>query len=596
MRAVVYGVEVDPAVGGGGWRWCVSVALEADAAWWSAAGARRLYVLGSGGSRRLSLGQAAELRAGLEASRRRFGSAAVPGGSWVGVEELCAGWALDRGEYERWTSRLAGRLLLREELEAMDGLPEDWVRFVQWGALMGRLRIRHGVERMREASALARLAGRLEGMGVHGLRVRGGDRWEGYRCVRCGSEGRSLLPVSECALCGGPCPYCEACLGMGRVRYCALLVQGVAAGVEFAAAGALGGSGVRARWGLSSAQADAAGEALRFLERPGGGKFLLWAVTGAGKTEMMFPLVERALAVGGRALVATPRKDVVLELMPRVKAAFPEARVVTLYGGSEERWEAGAITIATTHQLFRFREAFDLVVLDEIDAFPYHGDPQLTYAAEGACRHDGKFVLLSATPPTELRRAASRGKLPHAKVCVRFHGRPLPVPQRLGVPPLRRWADSALPRSLREAVEVSLRRGAQLFVFVPWIAAIPGVVRLLEGAFPDVPIGGTSSKDEERGEKVLSFRGRELRIIVTTTILERGVTVPRTDVFILDAHSGLFDGASLVQMAGRAGRKAEDPSGNVYFCSAEWTKSQKEAIRDIKAMNDLARKRGYLFP
>ncbi|HZG76611.1 MAG TPA: DEAD/DEAH box helicase, partial [Paenibacillus sp.] len=601
MRADVYGVEA-----GGGWRWCASAALEADAAWWSASGIGRLYVVRGGeGGRRYSWGQAVELRASLEASRVLLGAPGAPAGDWVGTEEARAGWSLDREAYEAWTARLSGRLLLREELEAMDGAPDDWRGFAQWGALEGRLRLRNGVERDGGASG-SRWLRLLQGAG--GLLPGGGKgkcadrrgRWEGYRCVRCGSSGPSLLRTAECAVCGGPCPYCEACLAMGRVRYCAFLVQGVVglAGAEGALVGAsLGASpldGVRARWGLSAAQADAAAEALRFMDRPGGGKFLLWAVTGAGKTEMMFPLVERTLGAGGRALVATPRKDVVLELMPRVKAAFPAARVVTLYGGSEERWDAGTITIATTHQLFRFREAFDLVVLDEIDAFPYHGDPQLAFAAEGACRRDGKFVLLSATPPADLRRAAARGGLPHAKVCVRFHGKPLPVPRRLAMPPLRRWAGSALPRPLREAVERSLRRGAQLFVFVPWIAAIEGVVRLLRGAFPDVPIGGTSSKDEERGDKVLSFRERALRIIVTTTILERGVTVPRTDVFVLDADSALFDGASLVQMAGRAGRKAEDPSGNVYFCSADWTKGQKDAIRDIRSMNELARKRGYL--
>jgi competence protein ComFA len=325
------------------------------------------------------------------------------------------------------------------------------------------------------------------------------------------------------------------------------------------------------------------------------GEVLLWAVTGAGKTEMMFPLVERMLAAGRRALVATPRKDVVLELQPRFRAAFPAVKVVTLYGGSAERWETGEVTLATTHQLFRFREAFDLVVLDEVDAFPYHGDPQLAYAAEHACRAGGAFVLLSATPPPQLRAAAERGRLPHAKVCVRFHRHPLPVPVRLRVPPLRRWAARGLPPRLRAAVAASLRRGAQLFVFVPHIAAIPSVVRLLQAAFPETPIGGTSSKDEERGEKVLQFRGKELQVIVTTTILERGVTVPKTDVFILDADHSLFNGASLVQMAGRAGRKLEDPHGCVYFCSSDWTKAQKAAIRDIRDMNALARKKGYLI-
>ncbi|WP_338135944.1 hypothetical protein [Paenibacillus thiaminolyticus] len=85
---------------------------------------------------------------------------------------------------------------------------------------------------------------------------------------------------------------------------------------------------------------------------------------------MVFPLIEDALLHGGRALVATPRRDVVLELKPRIEKAFPAERVVTLYGGSPERWGEGRITLATTHQLLRFDRAFDLVIIDELDALP----------------------------------------------------------------------------------------------------------------------------------------------------------------------------------------------------------------------------------
>ncbi|MNU00243.1 hypothetical protein D3C72_2433180 [compost metagenome] len=70
-------------------------------------------------------------------------------------------------------------------------------------------------------------------------------------------------------------------------------------------------------------------------------------------------------------LLATPRKDVVLELAPRLAKAFGGRKVVALYGGSGERWEQGDITLATTHQLMRFYQAFDLVIIDELDAFPY---------------------------------------------------------------------------------------------------------------------------------------------------------------------------------------------------------------------------------
>jgi competence protein ComFA len=85
-----------------------------------------------------------------------------------------------------------------------------------------------------------------------------------------------------------------------------------------------------------------------------------------------------------------------------------------------------------------------------------------------------------------------------------------------------------------------------------------------------------------------------VRLLVTTTILERGVTIPKSDVFILDADAPIFDAAALVQMAGRSGRSADDPAGHVVFAAREKTRAQAEAVSQIKGMNTLARKKGYL--
>ncbi|WP_052702848.1 DEAD/DEAH box helicase [Paenibacillus beijingensis] len=326
-------------------------------------------------------------------------------------------------------------------------------------------------------------------------------------------------------------------------------------------------------------------------------QFLLWAVTGAGKTEMVFPLIESVLLRGGRALLATPRRDVVLELDPRIRKAFPHETVVTLYGGSEQRWESGSITLATTHQLFRFYQAFELVIIDELDAYPYHGDPMLHYAAAKACSTAGATLLLSATPPAELQRAARRGRLPYARVPVRFHRHPLPVPQTLRMPSVRDvLRGTALPRTLAAALACSVDRDAQLFVFVQQIRHVQPLVNLLQSVFAHLTIDGTFSSDPQRAEKVQRFRKREIRILVTTTILERGVTIPRSDIFILDADGRLFDEASLVQMAGRAGRSADDPHGRVFFCSPSRNRAQLAAIRQIRTMNRIARRRGYLLP
>ena len=100
-----------------------------------------------------------------------------------------------------------------------------------------------------------------------------------------------------------------------------------------------------------------------------------------GKLRFFLPELKQHLLARKRVCIATPRTDVVLELTPRLKAAFPEITVASLYGGSEDRHLYAPLTIATTHQLLRFYQAFDTVILDEVDAFPYTVEESLQYAA-----------------------------------------------------------------------------------------------------------------------------------------------------------------------------------------------------------------------
>lgn len=153
-----------------------------------------------------------------------------------------------------------------------------------------------------------------------------------------------------------------------------------------------------------------------------------------------------------------------------------------------------------------------------------------------------------------------------------------------------------LPAVIKNNIQISLKRDAQVFVFVTRIAQIEAFVNLMRRTFPGIHIEGTSSQDPDRATKVTAFRERTIRLLVTTTILERGVTIPCSDVFILDADNGLFDEASLVQMAGRAGRSMDDPAGRVVFASSRRTRSQVKAVAQIRKMNTIARRKGYLHP
>lgn len=72
-----------------------------------------------------------------------------------------------------------------------------------------------------------------------------------------------------------------------------------------------------------------------------------------------------------------------------------------------------------------------------------------------------------------------------------------------------------------------------------------------------------SSEDAHRFEKVEALRRGEHFIVFTTTILERGFTMAKLDVIVMNAET--FEKAALVQIAGRVGRKIEAPQGLVLF-------------------------------
>lgn len=535
--------------------------------------------------------------------------------------------------WDKLGTAMKGRSLLWEELISLLeflGIAEasqQWKIIVQWAYLNGYIELNLSLA-IASKRSIWRWSKRVEA-----------------RCVRCGHNGE-LIRWSPCASCGSnSCAYCESCLNMGRTRACAPLILGAGESSHpptsqkspvvddpFDATAPLMPLG---DWKLSLAQTAASEAGIRHLlraNRDSSNKpFLIWAVTGAGKTEMIFPLVATELVRGGKVLIATPRRDVVLELLPRLKTAFPHQHVIALYGGSTERFELGDITIATTHQLIRYEGAFDLVIIDEIDAFPYHNNPVLVYAAHKARSNRGSVVLLSATPPTQLQKDARKGKLAHVKVPVRYHGKPLPLPtiKRYGgihklfaattkniLPPIdielqlsttSNNVRSKLPQwlhlrdgsgQLATIIARSLERGAQLFIFVPTIHALEPTLAWVRSRMDKLcnraHIEATSSQDEHRHDKILQFRAGTTRILLTTTILERGVTIPKADVIVLDADSALFDAASLVQMAGRAGRSAADPFGKVHFLSRQHTRAQVEAIRQIRVMNRLAERRGYI--
>lgn len=307
---------------------------------------------------------------------------------------------------------------------------------------------------------------------------------------------------------------------------------------------------------------------------------LLYAVCGAGKTEILFSPIHEALQKGLRICVAAPRTDVILELSPRFQQAFPDTVIHTLYGNSPEQTGYGELVLATTHQLYRFQEAFDLLFVDEADAFPYSLDPSLERTVKKAVKPSAPIIYISATPSKTLQKQIAV----HSTIFRRYHGAPLPVPIYRSLWNYERHIRKGkLPKVLTEWIKDKLQKRQPFLLFFPSIELINQAAPLLHKIDPSIQT--VHSEDPGRKEKVMQLRAGTLSGLATSTILERGITIPHLQVAVVGADHRVFDRAALIQIAGRVGRSEKDPTGEIVFFHNGITRQMDAARADILFYN-----------
>lgn len=404
-------------------------------------------------------------------------------------------------------------------------------------------------------------------------------------CNRCGNSDKELLAEFPCVRCGKKCVYCRACIMMGRVSECTRL-YGWSGKLPEIDAAPLKWSG-----SLSDGQQVASERVVEAISH--NEELLVWAVCGAGKTELLFKGIEVAFASGKRVCIATPRTDVVLELTPRLQTVFSSIPIASLYGGSDDRHQLSPLTITTTHQLLRFYQAFDVMIVDEVDAFPYSVDPMLQYAVRNARKADSSLIYLTATPSQKWQSECRSGKRNFVTIPARFHRCSLPVPEFVWCGNWEKVVKKGrLTSKLQKWIEQRLLVGTPMLVFVPTVAWMDKILTLIQAI--DDRIESVHAEDSDRKEKVLRMRKKEIPLLVTTTILERGVTFPGLDVAVLGAEDRIFTESALVQIAGRVGRSADKPFGNVAFFHNGRTHSMEKAKGQVVMMNKEAKAKGLV--
>ncbi|MFT8696267.1 MAG: DEAD/DEAH box helicase [Oenococcus sicerae] len=393
------------------------------------------------------------------------------------------------------------------------------------------------------------------------------------RCSRCGQRETAVLPNHEF--------FCTACLKMGRNASFNCFF--------YAEENATQASPSYLTWQgrLTDQQSNVSTEIIQSLESQT--DRLIWAVTGAGKTEMIFPAIDHALKKGQRVAMVSPRIDVILELAPRLRQAFNGLDLLVLYGDTPEEYHYTKLVLATSHQLMKFYRAFDLLIIDEVDSFPFRGDSVLEFASKRAKKREGSTIYLTATPTKKLLKAYKGGQLATSFLPLRFHQHLLP---ELFFSQIGNWRKeifkARLPKKLRLQLKEYEKNGQRFLLFVPTIRDLDPLLKNIQNFFKMTGLS-VHAADPQRKEKVQQMRDKSVQFLVTTTILERGVTLPGIDVIILGADDQVFTTNAIVQIAGRVGRNTDRPTGLVLALIQEQTAVLKEAAEQIRFMNQKGR-------
>ncbi|SJZ70114.1 competence protein ComFA [Pilibacter termitis] len=400
------------------------------------------------------------------------------------------------------------------------------------------------------------------------------------RCMRCGGESEKdevKLPKEDF--------FCPECIELGRIVSSQTFFYQSAPAYEPIV------DSLTWKGELTKGQQALSEEIVCAIEREE--NLLIHAVTGAGKTEMIFAGIARALSLSKRVGIAIPRVDVCIELYPRIQEAFSGVEICLLHGKSEEEFRLTPIVICTTHQLLRFFRYFDVCIVDEADAFPFAYNQSLAFALENARKEKSSLLYLTATPTKELKRSIAK----HSVLPARFHQHPLVVPEFVWCGNWRATIEKGrLPKAFKQKIKELIEDNFPFLIFCPVIALLPFIEKSMRKEFPHLTLTTASSIDEQRLERVKAMRERRVECLITTTILERGVTFADISVLVLGSNHKVYNKSVLVQISGRVGRKLTRPNGKLYFLHDGKTKAMTEAKREILEMNKLAKERNLLLP
>ncbi len=231
---------------------------------------------------------------------------------------------------------------------------------------------------------------------------------------------------------------------------------------------------------LTAQQSEVLGEMLPDL-KAGKGRYLLYGVTGSGKTEVYINLVRQCLAIGKAAIILVPEIALTPQMVTWFRQRFGDTAAVMhsrLSDGERfDEWRRvrlnkARLVIGARSAVFAPVENLGLIVVDEEHEQSYRADHNPRYdardVAQSRAKREKAMVLLASATPSILSFAkARRGDYVLLEMDRRVNRRPLP---QVEIVDMRRELNngnrSIFSDLLRQKLQSCLESGQQAILFL----------------------------------------------------------------------------------------------------------------------------------
>ena len=212
------------------------------------------------------------------------------------------------------------------------------------------------------------------------------------------------------------------------------------------------------------------------------GEYLLYGVTGSGKTEIYLQLIERKLKENKSSIMLVPEISLTPQTVDRFIARFGEEQIAVLHsklsiGERYDQWNKikegkAKIIIGARSAIFAPAVNLGLIIVDEEHDESYQSEMSPRYDAKEVARYLSKtnnipLILGSATPDMKSYYKAKNGELELLTLTKRANNSKLPLVKVVDLrQELANGNKSMLSDSLKEEIEKNLLTKTQTILFL----------------------------------------------------------------------------------------------------------------------------------